>query len=148
MNLTATAVYWNNFVDAVASGSLSDILFEEVEYDKELEYLDTPWPSDSAHQYLEVAPKIVAVTGGDEHWKQIEDLINEDMTFPRELDGEISGELVAGALSPESVARYCQAFERADLSRFDAAVDEYLNQWKAMLSFAKSKQAGVYIHLG
>ena len=147
MELTATAVHWDHFTEAANSGSLTEILFEDVEYSKELEYADTPWPSDSSHEYLEVALQVSKAAESSEQWRLITHLINEDMELPCEIE-DIDPEVIAGALSPDSVTKYSVAFERIDLSQIDAPANEYLNQWKAMLSFARSKSAGVYFHHG
>ncbi len=149
MELTATAVNWNNFTDAVRKDQLSDILFEEIEYDKELELDDTPWPSDSSHEYIEVAEQLIKlITPSDEMKVIASDLINEDINLPCELNGDVDPELVAGALAPATVKKYSQLFERLDMSGLSDSIVEYLNQWKEMLKFACEKDAGVYFHLG
>ena len=149
MNLTAKAVHWGHFTEAIANGQLSDILFEEIEYKKELLYRPTPWPSDSSHEYMEVAAQLAICVVGNKNLEVIAtELINEDIVLPNEAGGTVDPELVSGALAPKSVNRFCEIFDQLELTELDASIVEYLNQWKAMLNFAKSKDAGVYFHLG
>jgi len=149
MELTATAVNWNNFVDVVSKGQLCDILFEEIEYDKELELNDTPWSSDSSLEYIEVASELASINEASEDIMMISNgLINENFQFPCELDCEIDPELIAGAFSPETVKQYSGIFERLDMSGLSQSAVEYLNQWKLMFDYSNQNNAGVYLHLG
>ena len=149
MELTASAVNWQNFLEVVGNGLLSDILFEEIEYNKELVLDGTPWFSDSAIEYMNAAEHIVDLAKSNEYLKVISnELMCVDFQFPCDLECDFDPEQIAGALSSESVKRYSLIFDKLDMSGLDDSIIEYLNQWKIMLKFCCERNAGVYFHLG
>lgn len=149
MELTATAVNWNNFKEVVSNGQLMDIQFEEIEYEKELMLDNTPWPSDSSLEYMDVAEQLQKLSEPNEVIKLIiNELINEDFSLPGELDIEVDPEEVYGSISPESVEKYNEAFNQLDMSGLSSKIMEYMNQWGRLFKFANENNAGVYFHLG
>ena len=149
MELTATAVNWTNFQEVVSNGQLMDILFEEIDYEKELILDETPWPSDSSHEYIAVAAQLQGLTEPSEGMKLIiNELVNEDFTLPNELESEVDPELVFGSISPASVEKYNEVFDHLDMSGLSNSIVEYLGQWGCLFKFAGENNAGVYFHLG
>jgi hypothetical protein len=149
MELTATVVNWNNFKEVVNNGQLMDILFEEIEYEKELIFTQTPWPSDSSVEYINVAEQLRDLTEPSEGIKLIiNELINEDFTLPNELEIEVDPELVSGSISPSSAEKYNKVFNQLDMSDLTDSIADYLGQWRCLFKFACENKAGVYFQLG
>jgi hypothetical protein len=180
MELSAYAVDWDLAVKLLESGRLERVLLPETEDDeRELESLQlpSPWGSDSHVQYMEVEEAYRRIlrerldeAERERTEKALKPLINDETIFPNDLPGEVDGDLVAGALSPQRVAELAAKFaelpydelaqlwdelvfeKQSDLQmaawRSEDAFTGYLRQWHELLRFAAERRAGVFVRFG